>query len=100
MVDLTVKTTDLLWAVLRYSPTVAVQMTFVLLVIIVTMVALDTLRMCLTAIMAGNDLNPLEALSQVEEEQNYKTSEKILHDVRKPSCTLDFWLGFSSYELL
>ncbi|XP_022561494.2 uncharacterized protein LOC111207584 [Brassica napus] len=86
MVDLTVKTVDLLWAVffwaiLRYAPTVAVEMLFVILVIIVTMLGLDILRMCFTGVLAGNDLNPLETLAQVEEEQNYETSEKILRDV-------------------
>ncbi|CAN6915143.1 unnamed protein product [Brassica oleracea] len=85
MVDLTVKTVDLLWAVffwadLRYAPTVAVEMLFVILVIIVTMLGLDILRMCFTGVLAGNDLNPLETLAQVEEEQNYETSEKILRD--------------------
>ncbi|KAF3597331.1 hypothetical protein DY000_02027492 [Brassica cretica] len=86
MVDLTVKTVDLLWAVffwadLRYAPTVAVEMLFVILVIIVTMLGLDILRMCFTGVLASNDLNPLETLAQVEEEQNYETSEKILRDV-------------------
>lgn len=90
MVDLTVKTMDLLWAVFfwavfRYAPTVAVEMLFVILVIIVTMLGLDILRMCLTWVPARNDLNPLETLAQVEEEQNYETSEKILRDVRKQS---------------
>ncbi|CAN7119527.1 unnamed protein product [Brassica rapa subsp. narinosa] len=85
MVDLTVKTMDLLWAVFfwavfRYAPTVAVEMLFVILVIIVTMLGLDILRMCLTWVPARNDLNPLETLAQVEEEQNYETSEKILRD--------------------
>ncbi|WZY85879.1 hypothetical protein YC2023_032263 [Brassica napus] len=69
------------WAVLRYAPTVAVEMLFVILVIIVTMLGLDILRMFLTGVFAGNDLNPLETVAQVEEEQNYETSEKILRDV-------------------
>ncbi|XP_022573468.1 uncharacterized protein LOC111214720 [Brassica napus] len=86
MVDLAMKTMDLLWAVffwavLRYAPTVAVEMLFVILVIIVTMLGLDILRMFLTGVFAGNDLNPLETVAQVEEEQNYETSEKILRDV-------------------
>lgn len=90
MVDLAMKTMDLLWAVffwavLRYAPTVAVEMLFVILVIIVTMLGLDILRMCFTGVLAGNDLNPLETLAQVEEEQNYETSEKILRDVRNQS---------------
>ncbi|KAF8090753.1 hypothetical protein N665_0468s0030 [Sinapis alba] len=72
---------DILWAVLRYAPTVAIEIMFVLLVIMVTMLGLDILRMCLTAVTASNEFNPLEALAQVEEEQNYETSEKILRDV-------------------
>ncbi|WZZ76316.1 hypothetical protein YC2023_087686 [Brassica napus] len=49
------------------------------------MLGLDILRMYFIGVLAGNDLNPLETLAQVEEEQNYETSEKILRDVRNQS---------------
>ncbi|CAH8359973.1 unnamed protein product [Eruca vesicaria subsp. sativa] len=70
---------DLLWAVL-YASVVAVEIIFVLLVIILTMLGLHLLRMFLTAV-TGNNSKPLEASSQVEEEQKYDTSNKILSDV-------------------